>query len=69
MYTKFLQKLGQSYKADRIKDGQFGAMMSVSLCNEVSLSTEPYPGLLSLTVVLTGPCYLHTGLSKVRVRE
>ncbi|TEB25998.1 D-tyrosyl-tRNA deacylase [Coprinellus micaceus] len=34
MYTKFLQKLGQSYKADRIKDGKFGAMMSVSLCNE-----------------------------------
>jgi len=34
MYTTFLDKLGQSYKPERIKDGVFGAMMSVSLTNE-----------------------------------
>lgn len=40
MYSKFLQKLGQSYRADRIKDGKFGAMMSVSLCNEVKKTAD-----------------------------
>lgn len=40
MYSRFLQKLGQTYKADRIKDGKFGAMMSVSLCNEVRIAAN-----------------------------
>ncbi|KAK2466679.1 hypothetical protein APHAL10511_000937 [Amanita phalloides] len=34
MYATFLDKLKQSYKADKIKDGRFGAMMDVSLTNE-----------------------------------
>ncbi|KDQ61221.1 hypothetical protein JAAARDRAFT_32221 [Jaapia argillacea MUCL 33604] len=34
MYANFLEKLRQSYKPDKIKDGVFGAMMSVSLTNE-----------------------------------
>ncbi|KAJ7578468.1 D-Tyr tRNAtyr deacylase-like domain-containing protein [Mycena floridula] len=34
MYAAFLEKLGQSYKPEKIQDGQFGAMMNVSLTNE-----------------------------------
>jgi len=34
MYATFLDKLKQSYRADRIQDGRFGAMMDVSLTNE-----------------------------------
>ncbi|KAL1709654.1 D-Tyr tRNAtyr deacylase-like domain-containing protein [Schizophyllum commune] len=33
-YGSFLESLGKAYKPDKIKDGKFGAMMSVSLCNE-----------------------------------
>ncbi|KAL1746284.1 D-Tyr tRNAtyr deacylase-like domain-containing protein [Schizophyllum fasciatum] len=33
-YGTFLESLGKAYKPDKIKDGKFGAMMSVSLCNE-----------------------------------
>ncbi|KAH9484441.1 D-aminoacyl-tRNA deacylase [Psilocybe cubensis] len=34
MYAKFLESLRTSYKAEKIQDGVFGAMMSVSLTNE-----------------------------------
>ncbi|KZT70068.1 hypothetical protein DAEQUDRAFT_668410 [Daedalea quercina L-15889] len=34
MYTAFLARLQALYKLDKIKDGRFGAMMSVSLTNE-----------------------------------
>ncbi|KAF9557133.1 hypothetical protein CPC08DRAFT_710607 [Agrocybe pediades] len=34
MYSKFLDVLKSSYKADKIQDGVFGAMMSVNLTNE-----------------------------------
>ncbi|KAG5350509.1 hypothetical protein C0989_010740 [Termitomyces sp. Mn162] len=34
-YATFLENLGQAYKPERIKDGKFGAMMNVSLTNEV----------------------------------
>lgn len=33
-YTKFLEKLGKAYCPDRVKDGQFGAMMDVELVND-----------------------------------
>ncbi|KAI9571268.1 D-Tyr tRNAtyr deacylase-like domain-containing protein [Boletus coccyginus] len=34
LYNVFLDKMKQLYVPDRIKDGQFGAMMNVSLTNE-----------------------------------
>ncbi|KAF8891370.1 D-tyrosyl-tRNA deacylase [Infundibulicybe gibba] len=34
LYSTFLDKLGQSYAPERIKDGKFGAMMDISLINE-----------------------------------
>ncbi len=34
MYTTFLEKLGRAYESERIKDGQFGAMMDVELVND-----------------------------------
>ncbi|CAA7270963.1 unnamed protein product [Cyclocybe aegerita] len=34
MYGTFLDALKASYKADKVRDGRFGAMMSVSLTNE-----------------------------------
>ncbi|GMK56253.1 hypothetical protein CspeluHIS016_0300930 [Cutaneotrichosporon spelunceum] len=34
MYTSFLEKIGAAYRPDRIKDGEFGAMMAVSLTND-----------------------------------
>ncbi|PWN50697.1 hypothetical protein IE53DRAFT_315278 [Violaceomyces palustris] len=34
IYDSFLKRLGDSYRHDRIKDGQFGAMMDVSLTND-----------------------------------
>ncbi|KAF5389006.1 hypothetical protein D9757_005100 [Collybiopsis confluens] len=34
MYSTFLEQIRQSYKSDKIRDGRFGAMMSVSLTNE-----------------------------------
>ncbi|TFK72759.1 D-tyrosyl-tRNA deacylase [Pluteus cervinus] len=34
MYSTFLDKIRQLYKPEKIKDGVFGAMMSVSLTNE-----------------------------------
>ncbi|KZT09579.1 D-tyrosyl-tRNA deacylase [Laetiporus sulphureus 93-53] len=34
MYTSFLERISSMYKPEKIKDGRFGAMMSVSLVNE-----------------------------------
>ncbi|KAG1728613.1 D-Tyr tRNAtyr deacylase-like domain-containing protein [Suillus paluster] len=34
LYATFLEKMRQLYVSDRIQDGQFGAMMDVSLTNE-----------------------------------
>ncbi|KAG2103944.1 D-Tyr tRNAtyr deacylase-like domain-containing protein [Suillus cothurnatus] len=34
LYTTFLEKMRRLYVPDRIQDGQFGAMMNVSLTNE-----------------------------------
>ncbi|PPQ91430.1 hypothetical protein CVT25_014318 [Psilocybe cyanescens] len=34
LYAKFLESLKNSYKAEKVQDGVFGAMMSVSLTNE-----------------------------------
>jgi len=34
LYSTFLERLGQIYSSDKIKDGRFGAMMNVSLTNE-----------------------------------
>ncbi|KAJ1976111.1 D-tyrosyl-tRNA(Tyr) deacylase [Dimargaris cristalligena] len=33
-YERFLQKLKDDYRADRIQDGQFGAMMDVAIHND-----------------------------------
>ncbi|XP_054156890.1 D-aminoacyl-tRNA deacylase-like [Oppia nitens] len=33
-YNEFLDKLRTGYKSDRVKDGQFGAMMAVNICND-----------------------------------
>jgi len=34
VYCEFLRRLGQLYMPEKIKDGQFGAMMDVTLTNE-----------------------------------
>ncbi|KDQ16842.1 hypothetical protein BOTBODRAFT_30742 [Botryobasidium botryosum FD-172 SS1] len=34
MYASFLTRIGELYKPEKIKDGKFGAMMSVALTNE-----------------------------------
>eukprot|EP01134_Creolimax_fragrantissima_P002767 CFRG2767T1 len=34
MYRKILEQLGKQYDASKIKDGEFGAMMDVSLVND-----------------------------------
>ncbi|GAW02830.1 d-tyrosyl-trna deacylase [Lentinula edodes] len=34
MYAAFLNRLRQMYKADKVQDGRFGAMMNVTLTNE-----------------------------------
>ncbi|KAG5644048.1 hypothetical protein DXG03_009200 [Asterophora parasitica] len=34
LYATFLDKIGQAYKPEKIKDGKFGAMMNVTLTNE-----------------------------------
>ncbi|GHJ84262.1 hypothetical protein NliqN6_0664 [Naganishia liquefaciens] len=33
-YNEFLSEMRSAYKGDKIKDGKFGAMMQVSLCND-----------------------------------
>ena len=34
MYNAVVQRVGQEYTAERVKDGRFGAMMNVSLVND-----------------------------------
>ncbi|KAI9104766.1 D-tyrosyl-tRNA deacylase [Phlyctochytrium arcticum] len=34
LYTQFVAKLGQAHKPERVKDGEFGAMMQVQIVNE-----------------------------------
>lgn len=34
IYDGLLKRLGENYRADRIKDGAFGEMMQVSLTND-----------------------------------
>ncbi|XP_055695876.1 D-aminoacyl-tRNA deacylase [Lutzomyia longipalpis] len=45
LYNSFLQQLGQKYRADRIKDGKFGAYMQVHIQNDgpvtLELDSEP----------------------------
>jgi len=45
-YTEFLERLRKEYVADRVKDGIFGAMMDVSLTNDVCFHQLPLPSLL-----------------------
>ena len=33
-YVKFLNSLKKSYKSEKVKDGQFGAYMSVNILND-----------------------------------
>ena len=40
-YLEFLERLRGEYVADRVKDGIFGAMMDVSLVNDVSPAVMP----------------------------
>ncbi|GAB1602102.1 D-aminoacyl-tRNA deacylase 1-like [Argonauta hians] len=44
-YDKFLSKLRESYDADKVKDGRFGAYMSVSIENDgpVTIPLEMVP--------------------------
>lgn len=37
VYLEFLDRVRKEYSADRVKDGVFGAMMEVSLVNDVSV--------------------------------
>ncbi|CAB3397779.1 unnamed protein product [Caenorhabditis bovis] len=34
LYSKFLQRMKDAYKPEKIKDGQFGAMMNVDIVND-----------------------------------
>jgi D-tyrosyl-tRNA(Tyr) deacylase len=61
MYNTFLAELRKLYKPDKIKDGKFGAMMDVSLTNEVRVlyaflrgdhSIEQYPSQGPVTFTL-----------------
>lgn len=45
-YLEFLERLRSEYVAERVKDGVFGAMMDVSLVNDVSLATVPVARVL-----------------------
>ncbi|KAG6844043.1 hypothetical protein H0H93_016703 [Arthromyces matolae] len=51
LYATFLEDLGQAYKAEKIQDGKFGAMMNVSLTNECGWIT--YPGRVQGPVTFT----------------
>ncbi|KAK8869870.1 D-tyrosyl-tRNA(Tyr) deacylase [Kwoniella newhampshirensis] len=46
-YTSFLEEIRKAYDPTKIKDGQFGAMMQVSLCNDgpvtILLSSKDKP--------------------------
>jgi D-tyrosyl-tRNA(Tyr) deacylase len=41
MYEGLLQKLREDYVADRIFDGEFGALMDVSLVNDGPVTCAP----------------------------
>lgn len=45
MYHRFLELLQETYQSDKIKDGVFGALMDVTLCNDgpVTLVIETNP--------------------------
>ncbi len=36
-YGKFVERVGREYSQEKVKDGVFGAMMAVSLVNDVRL--------------------------------
>ena len=38
MYNKFVDDMRRSYAADKVQDGEFGAMMDVASVNDVSAS-------------------------------
>lgn len=40
LYQQLLAKLGSGYRADRVKDGQFGAMMQVHIQNDGPVTVE-----------------------------
>ncbi|KAF9120416.1 D-tyrosyl-tRNA(Tyr) deacylase [Mortierella sp. 14UC] len=40
MYNDFLARLKKAYKSDRIKDGEFGAMMLVNIANDGPVTLE-----------------------------
>ncbi|KAF9283003.1 D-tyrosyl-tRNA(Tyr) deacylase [Mortierella alpina] len=40
MYHEFLERLKKAYQADRIKDGEFGAMMLVNIANDGPVTLE-----------------------------
>ncbi|KAF9201149.1 D-tyrosyl-tRNA(Tyr) deacylase [Haplosporangium sp. Z 27] len=40
MYHEFLDRLKKAYKSDRIKDGEFGAMMLVNIANDGPVTLE-----------------------------
>lgn len=40
MYDSLLQTLGKDYKAEKIKDGIFGAMMNVQIFNDGPVTIE-----------------------------
>ncbi|KAF9084511.1 D-tyrosyl-tRNA(Tyr) deacylase [Mortierella sp. AM989] len=40
MYCEFLDRLKKAYKPDRIKDGEFGAMMLVNIANDGPVTLE-----------------------------
>ncbi|KAF9953911.1 D-tyrosyl-tRNA(Tyr) deacylase [Mortierella alpina] len=40
MYHEFLDRLKKAYQADRIKDGEFGAMMLVNIANDGPVTLE-----------------------------
>lgn len=40
MYHDFLDRLGKAYHPDRIKDGEFGAMMIVNIANDGPVTLE-----------------------------
>ena len=46
-YSGFLKLLGSQYDSTKVKDGVFGAMMDVSLVNDVSLHSIIYSGEMS----------------------
>ncbi|ODA80736.1 hypothetical protein RJ55_03695 [Drechmeria coniospora] len=48
LYRYFVQKIGDSYAADRVKDGKFQAMMEVALVNDGPVTLELQSGSTTL---------------------